>query len=224
MSDLMFDRLSTIDQIVRGTYQPGETAEVPSEAEPKTLPTEPPPLASSGPPVAPVESTQFTDIALAQAGDTYVWGAGRGGEDDPAAFDCSGLVYFAARKVGVRVGGTAFDQWQQTRNDGTTMSVEEALRTPGALLFSGDGSGSGRGAITHVAISLGDGRTIEARGRAYGVMVVDAATNRRRFNFAGTLPGLGGAGARPSPAPKAVPSSDDLMSRLGQINKILGGR
>ena len=57
------------------------------------------------------------------------------------------------------------------------MPVQEALRTPGALLFRPG----------HVAISLGDGRTIEARGRRYGVGIFDGAG---RFTHAGWPPGL----------------------------------
>jgi cell wall-associated NlpC family hydrolase len=41
----------------------------------------------------------------------------------------------------------------------------------------------------HIAISLGDGRTMEARGRKYGVGIFDNAAGRE-WTAAGTIPGL----------------------------------
>jgi hypothetical protein len=75
------------------------------------------------------------------------------------------------------------------------MSVEEALRTPGALLFrfDSDPSGAGRPSQAHVAISLGDGRTIEARGSKYGVGSFEANTSR--FNYAAAVPQMSGPGS-----------------------------
>ena len=55
--------------------------------------------------------------------------------------------------------------------------MEQALQTRGALLFR-DG---------HVAISLGNGRTIEARGRNYGVT---QANGSGRFTSGGLIPGM----------------------------------
>jgi cell wall-associated NlpC family hydrolase len=65
--------------------------------------------------------------------------------------------------------------------------VNEAMHTRGALLFVGDGQGVGRDAITHVAWSLGDGTTIEARGKAWGVGCWPSAN---RFDFAALVPGV----------------------------------
>lgn len=203
-------RLSQIDEIVRGTFTGVDPAEFTTE-EPEVTDVAPTQATGSG---------QFVNWAVQQAGDAYVWGAGRGGEDDPASFDCSGLVLASAKKLGIQVGGTAYDQWVQTKNSGGTLSVEEALRTPGALLFSGDGTGSGRGAITHVAISLGDGRTIEARGRRYGVVVVDAATNAKRFRFGGVIPGLSGGG---TPTVDGKDKST-MAARLAAISDLIGGK
>jgi cell wall-associated NlpC family hydrolase len=47
--------------------------------------------------------------------------------------------------------------------------------------------GEGRPSKAHVAISLGDGRTIEARGRKYGVGVFSGAN---RFQYGAMIPGL----------------------------------
>jgi cell wall-associated NlpC family hydrolase len=64
------------------------------------------------------------------------------------------------------------------RQKGTDVSVDKALHTRGALLFRPG----------HVAISLGDGRTIEARGSAYGVNIFSA--QGRGWTSGALIPGL----------------------------------
>lgn len=133
----------------------------------------------------------FLDEALRQAGDPYVWGAHTAPADaDPDAFDCSELVRWAAARVGVQVPDGSWLQYLDLKAKGALVPVEEALRTPGALLFSFSSEptpGGGRPGQAHVAISLGDGRTIEARGREHGVGVFDAGD---RFEYGAVIPGL----------------------------------
>ena len=80
-------------------------------------------------------------------------------------------------------------QYRQLEQQGGAVSVEQALHTRGALLFyfSSPPTG-GRPAEAHVAISLGDGRTIEARNSRDGVGVFTASTVR--FNYAAVIPQL----------------------------------
>lgn len=128
------------------------------------------------PPARPSEPgpTAFLRQARSRAGSRYVFGAEVALDAaDPRVFDCSELVQWAAARVGLTVPDGSAAQ----RAFAIPMPLEEGLRTPGALLFR-----SG-----HVAISLGDGRTIEARGRRYGVGVFPA---RGRFEAAGWIPGL----------------------------------
>ena len=116
----------------------------------------------------------FVKVALGQAGDSYIYGAEANPRDaDPDAFDCSELVEWAAARVGVRFVDGSSNQLARVRR----ISVEQGIRTRGALLFHPG----------HVAISLGDGRTIEAANRNYGVRVLSA---RGRFTAAGLIPGL----------------------------------
>lgn len=105
--------------------------------------------------------------ALAQKGKPYVWGA-----SGPGSFDCSGLVQEATRAGGKVLTKPAASQWATCRQQGRTISVDTALRTRGALLFR-IGSGG-----NHVAISLGNGQTMEARGTAYGTGVFDRASHQ----------------------------------------------
>ena len=136
----------------------------------------------------------FLQSALAQTGDAYVWGASASPTDpNPTAFDCSELVKWAAKRAGVDLPDGSWLQYLQLKQQGATIPVEQALQTPGALLFSFSHEptpGGGRPSHTHVAISLGNGKTIEARGRSYGVGSFDAAN---RFQYAAVVPGLTGA-------------------------------
>jgi hypothetical protein len=70
------------------------------------------------------------------------------------------------------------------RQRGTTLTVEQAIRTRGALIFRQRGGG----ANDHVVISLGDGTTIEARGRAYGVVI--CKVYGRDWTSGGYVPGM----------------------------------
>ena len=134
---------------------------------------------------------RFVADALSQSGKPYVFGAEVDLNDpNPKAFDCSELVQWSASRQGVQMREGSWEQYLQLKDQGQLMSVEEALHTPGALLFSFSHEpkpGEGRPSKAHVAISLGDGRTIEAKGRKYGVGVF-TATNR--FQYAGRVPGL----------------------------------
>lgn len=128
--------------------------------------------------------------ALGQQGDRYIFGTeAKASNPNPTAFDCSELVEWSCARVGVQptVPDGAYNQWQHCRRNGLEIPVGRGIVTRGALLFVGDGTGSGRDAITHVAWSLGDGTTIEARGAKWGVGTWPSAN---RFQFAGLLPGV----------------------------------
>ncbi|CEH35068.1 C40 family peptidase [Romboutsia lituseburensis] len=88
------------------------------------------------------------DIAKAQIGKPYVWGA-----EGPDTFDCSGLTYYVYGKVGIKLPRVSRDQYSV----GTY--VNRSNLQPGDLLFSStDGSGN----ITHVGIYIGNGEMIHS--------------------------------------------------------------
>ncbi|MEV4509126.1 NlpC/P60 family protein [Dactylosporangium sp. NPDC049525] len=136
----------------------------------------------------------FLEAALAQSGDRYIFGTETKLDDtDPEAFDCSELVQWSAHQAGVDIPDGSWYQYLYLHKQGATMSVEEAARTPGALLFSFNEepiNGHPRPDRAHVAISLGDGRTIEARNPTKGVGSWEVG---KRFNYAAYIPGLAGA-------------------------------
>jgi cell wall-associated NlpC family hydrolase len=137
-------------------------------------------------------ANQFVSTALSQSGKPYVWASSASASDpNPVSFDCSELTKWAAARSGVTIPDGAAHQYVWLKEQGATMTVQQALQTPGALLFSFAGEPqpglSGEPPHAHVAISLGNGKTIEAKGHAYGVGVFDAGD---RFNYAGMIPGM----------------------------------
>lgn len=123
----------------------------------------------------PGTAQEMLRLALKQNGDKYVFGHEVNLNDkDPNTFDCSELVQWAVHQA----GGSITDGSQAQRAAVNKISVAEAARTPGALLFNGH----------HVAISLGDGvHTIEAKGAKYGVVI---GTIAGRFEDGGLVKGL----------------------------------
>lgn len=145
------------------------------------------PTASSSAPTSPTGTNpttqQFLNTALAEQGKPYVYGAtAKITDPDPPAFDCSELTKWAAAPSGVTIPDGATAQYLSIRDHGDTMTVQQALHTPGALLFHFGHEPKDLGDIPadgHVAISLGDGvHTIEARGHAYRTNVFDNASGR----------------------------------------------
>ncbi|HSD48435.1 MAG TPA: peptidoglycan-binding protein [Actinomycetota bacterium] len=131
----------------------------------------------------------FVAIALTQRGDPYEFGAEAEFSDpDPPEFDCSELVQWAAARCQVRFVDGAQNQRNACQQANALMDVNEGIRTRGALLFRIDEAPGN----DHVAISLGNGKTIEARGEAYGVNRFSAAG--RPWTHAGIVPGLSAGG------------------------------
>ncbi len=119
-------------------------------------------LPNGGGASGPSQAEQFTAMAetILKFKPRYVYGATpKSSEVQPAAFDCSSLVQWAAARIGVTtIPRTSGDQFKAC----TPISMDEAWRTRGALLSTtADGA-------DHLAISRGDGTTIEARNSKRG--------------------------------------------------------
>lgn len=147
-------------------------------------------------------------LAFAEAnysGLPYVLGAEAdidpdGGFDDPSALDCSELIQVSCTRLGVHMPDGHWVQWMLCRNAGTLIPVDQAIATPGALLFSYDGTPDG-----HVAFSRGDGTTFEARGRAWGTGSWSAYRGDF-FNYGALIPGA------TYPNPDYQPEDEDDMA------------
>jgi hypothetical protein len=149
-------------------------------------------------------------LAVAQQGDRYVSNAEASPSDpNPSEFDCSELVEWACARAGVTP--TMPDgSWIQQRfcaGQGQIIGVDQAIATRGALLFNHrDDAGNPVDPgpkcppHAHVAISLGDGTTIEAMGTNYGVLV--ASARNRSWTAGALIPGCQ-YGSAPAPTPPA---------------------
>lgn len=91
--------------------------------------------------------------------------------------DCSGVICWATRKVGINLGCTgSFALAQLGHHFNTGISIEQARNTKGAWVFQG--INQGQGGVPgrdpgHIGTSLGNGQTFEARGHIAGVGVFD---------------------------------------------------
>ena len=96
---------------------------------------------------------QVVARAMAQVGDDYAAGA-----DGPNAFDCSGLVVYAWRSVGVELEHYSYAQYKATER----ISLKDAV--PGDLAFYFENGAH------HVSIYIGDGKVVQASDYGIGVI------------------------------------------------------
>jgi cell wall-associated NlpC family hydrolase len=123
----------------------------------------------------------FTVFALKQSGDRYVYGAEASLTDpNPDAFDCSELVQWAAAQVGVYIPDGSSAQVNYCIAKGGEVGVSAAIRTRGALLYKPG----------HIAISLGNGETIEAVNPGYGVRKMSATSRSFNWTAGVRIPGM----------------------------------
>ncbi|MBM3907908.1 MAG: C40 family peptidase [Gemmatimonadetes bacterium] len=98
-----------------------------------------------------VASDSVVERARAQLGKRYRWAAA----SPERGFDCSGLVKFVLRSVGVDVPHNA----ARIAREGEAVNPDSTPMRPGDLLMFGRGRST---RISHVGIYVGDGRMIHA--------------------------------------------------------------
>ena len=159
--------------LASGRYLVPYTGDIEKEKAPVVLPT------------TNLTGKSIVAKAVAQTGDPYIFGYEVDLKDpNPKAFDCSELVQWVCAQLGVSptMPDGAANQHDHCKKYNTLISVAQATRTIGALLFRISPEGN------HVVISRGDGSTIEAKGKAYGVGVF--STVGRGWTAAGLIPGV----------------------------------
>lgn len=163
--------------------------------------------------------THIEDVllfAIAQEGKPYILGAEADAADpDPPAFDCSELVQWACDRAEVApvMPDGAYWQYRHCLLNGTLISVDAGIATRGALLFRENVSVPSKfDDVPHVALSAGDGMTVEARGRAWGV---GSWGSPGRFQAAGLIPGVDYSPSKqqltPEQAEELMPPSPALI-------------
>lgn len=142
-----------------------------------------------------ITGQQIIDEAMKHIGKKYVYGA-EANDKQEKDFDCSELVEFVCRKLGVQppVRDGAQAQWVQC-SEKNKADVEKVRGVAGALVFRYDKT---KKKMVHVGFTVGDGRTFEARGSAYnnkeGVTGVKGGVNiynwRNSWTHAAYIPGV----------------------------------
>lgn len=113
---------------------------------------------------SPVWEAWWWEVGRTYQGLPYRWGGnGQGG------FDCSGLVVYLYRALGVNLPRTSREQWR------ALPPVRGEVR-PGDLLFFGRG-----GRVDHVAIYIGRGYMLHASGDRGKVVVEPWTVLRERY-------------------------------------------
>ncbi len=127
-----------------------------------------------GPRTRPFLAARAANIALSMRGAPYRYGG-----DTPRGFDCSGLVYYSFRQVGVWLPRTARGQ----SGIGRAVSRRD-LRKGDLLFFYEDGHPYG-----HVGIYVGHGLFVHAPapGQRVGLGSLRNPYWRSRFTFARRL-------------------------------------
>lgn len=115
----------------------------------------------------------------------YIFGTEQDGKSHPSAEDCSETIQNVCDMTSVipKMPDGSANQLQHCRSHGCIISLDRAIKTPGALLFR-----ISQKLGNHVAFSLGTGMTFEARGAAYGVGSWKAAG--RPWTHGALIPGV----------------------------------
>lgn len=124
---------------------------------------------------------RFLAAVHADIGDPYVFGAA-----GPKEFDCSGLIYYNLRKLGIQAPRTSEEQW------GWVQRIKKSQLQPGDLIFMqfpGDQASPG-----HVVIYAGNGKIIQAPHTGADVQEVPLSSmgNGSEIVGYGRPPGLTG--------------------------------
>ena len=133
---------------------------------PHPFPSPAPRGSAEGAPVGPASGASIATTALSYQGVPY-----RPGGNDPAGFDCSGLVQFVLARHGISWPRVVREQYDA----GHEVDADD-LR-PGDLLFFATGSRD----VSHVGIAVGGDRFVHAPN-ARGVVRVDSLSSSYWFD------------------------------------------
>ena len=130
---------------------------------------------------APSTSEKMKSVlqrAFSLLGTPYRWG----GSSPDTGFDCSGLVGYVFRTIGIDLPRVS----RSMAHEGTEVANRDAL-AEGDLVFFGK-----RGRIDHVGIYIGDGKFLHAprTGRDVTVSRLDSGYWAQRFMQARRVPGV----------------------------------
>lgn len=118
------------------------------------------------------DGRKLAKFARKFVGDRYVLGG-----ESPGGFDCSGLTWYAAKKVLDKdIGRTVEDQYNHGRK------VDKKQLKAGDLVFFRNTAGKG---LTHVGICLDGEQFVHAQNEETGVIVTPLSNDYYQKHYAG---------------------------------------
>jgi cell wall-associated NlpC family hydrolase len=159
---------------VGGRPMPGAFPADPGTAPITFLPEPGTPLPVAAAPARPIagapagQGAAAVRLTLGQVGVPYRWGGSA-----PGGFDCSGLVYWAYRQLGITLPRVAEDQAQ------VGVPVAPGDLQPGDVVFFADSSGY----VHHEGLYIGGGRMVHApqSGESVRIERIDVGSYARQY-------------------------------------------
>jgi peptidoglycan LD-endopeptidase LytH len=126
------------------------------------------------------DASVIVAYAMAQKGKPYIWARPTESElddPDPDAFDCSGLIVWAYRKIGIKLPHFTGALVKLGRN----IDPDKEAIEPGDLIFmrggkSKESGGHGILETGHVGIAISQTKMVQAKGTKYGVVIAPLPT------------------------------------------------
>lgn len=124
------------------------------------------------------------------------------------AYDCAQLTRYSCKAGGQELVSGANSQWRSGvwEKKGTIDSLPDV---PGVILYHANSSGT----MTHTGVYVGDGKAVEARGAAYGVVKTDV--QKRSWTHWAALPGILSEGADNSSDKDEKPKEEASEVQIG---------
>lgn len=150
------------------------TPTTPTTPEKPTTPTTPSKPSDNGNTNNGNAPSSVVDIARSKVGSPYVFGTA-----GPDTFDCSGLVTWSYKQLGISITHWSQGQFNLVKSKGHLVYDIDKL-SPGDLVFWGTGGNTSK--IYHVGIYIGGGRYVHASAPGIGVV---ESTLRLSTNYVG---------------------------------------
>ena len=99
------------------------------------------------------------DTATQYDGDEYVWG----GSSPKTSFDCSGLIQYAYKQIGIDLPRVSCQQ----ALEGVEVSIKDIQK--GDIIAFHTSDRNGKGNVSHVAVYVGNGMMFHARSNKHGI-------------------------------------------------------
>ena len=124
--------------------------------------------------------------AQQQLGKPYIYGSGYKNVADPSGFDCSGLVYWSFKQIGITMQDSAYRQGYKDTDKSGKIKIKKVtlsqLKRGDVVCFNTVEDGA-NDLVDHTGIYLGNGKFIHASSTGKGVVISSLASGYYKRNF-----------------------------------------